>query len=165
MAAAKVITRRCGECHHKDKRPLPRSLSDEVGFSFWMPDLKDKRIRRNRHIIFNLSQPEKSLVLLAPLAKTAGGHGTCRADGAPDGSGAVFADPADPDYQALLGMCAAGKRKLDKAKRFSMPGLRPRSEWVRETKTYGVLTENFDLSRDPIDVYAVARDYWKSLFP
>ena len=43
-----------------------------------MPDLKDRRIRRNRHIVFNLTNPEKSLMLLAPLAKSAGGHGTCR---------------------------------------------------------------------------------------
>ena len=163
-AAAEVIDRRCSECHNKDLRPIPRSLSDEIGFSFWMPDLKDKRIRRNRHIIFNLTRPEKSLLVLAPLAKKAGGHGTCRPPDTPAGEGAVFADVADADYKALLGMCRTGKRKLDEVKRFSMPGFRPRPEWVREMKTYGVLPESFDPDRDRIDVYAVERDYWSSLY-
>ncbi len=162
-AGADVINRRCVECHHKANRPIPRSLSDEIGFSFWMPNIKDKRIRRNRHIVFNLTRPEKSLMLLAPLAKAAGGHGTCRAPETPDGEGAVFADTTDPGYRTLLAMCATGKRKLDDVKRFSMPGFRPRPEWVREMKFYGVLPESFDLARDPIDVYAVERDYWKSL--
>ncbi len=162
-AGAGVIDRRCAQCHQKAKRPIPRSLSDEIGFSFWMPNIKDKRIRRNRHIVFNLTRPEKSLMLLAPLAKAGGGRGTCRADGAPDGSGAVFADTADPDYRTLLAMCEAGKRKLDDIKRFSMPGFRPRPEWIREMKSYGVLPQSFDPARDPIDVYAVEKDYWKAL--
>ena len=31
-------------------------------------------------------------------------------------------------------------------------------------KTYGVLPESFDPDRDRIDVYAVERDYWSSLY-
>ncbi|MFV2067771.1 MAG: hypothetical protein ACC645_12425 [Pirellulales bacterium] len=163
VAAAAVIIRRCGSCHQQKKRPIPRTLSDEIGFSFWMPDLKDQRIRRNRHIVFNLSRPEKSLMLCAPLAKAAGGHGTCRPEATPDGSGAVFTDTANPDYQAVLAMVRAGKRRLDEVKRFDMPGFRPRPEWLREMQTYGVLPAGIDPARDPIDVYQVERAYWSLL--
>jgi hypothetical protein len=159
--AAAVIDRRCLSCH--EKQPLPHSLSDEIGFSFWMPDLKDRRIRRNRHIVFNLTQPDKSLMLLAPLAKSAGGHGSCREKDKAVGEGAVFTGTDDADYQAILAMCAAGKRHLDDVKRFDMPGFKPRPEWVGEMKRCGILPTDFDPSRDPIDVYATEQSYWKSL--
>jgi hypothetical protein len=127
-----------------------------------MPDLKDQRIRRNRHIVFNLTKPEKSLMVLAPLAKAAGGHGTCRPEGRAIGEGGVFTDTADPDYQAILSMCVAGKQRLDEVKRFDMPGFLPRPEWVGEMKRCGILPATFDLTRDPIDCYATERAYWQS---
>src|SRR6185369_13055496 len=76
--AAKVIQGRCSSCHDKPSRLLPRSLADERGVSFWQPSLDDPRLLTSRHIVFNLSRPEKSLMLLAPLAKEAGGWGLCR---------------------------------------------------------------------------------------
>ena len=163
QAAAAAIDRRCVSCHQAQNQPLPRTLCDEIGFSFWMPDLNDKRIRRNRHIVFNLTKPDKSLMVLAPLAKAAGGHGTCREKDRPAGEGAVFASTGDPDYQAILGMCAAGHRRLDEVKRFDTPGFKPRPEWVGEMKRCGILAPDIDPARDVIDVYATEQSYWKSL--
>ena len=77
-AAARVIQDRCAGCHEKPSRALPRSLADERGVSFWQPSLDDPRLLTSRHIVFNLSRPEKSLMLLAPLAREAGGWGLCR---------------------------------------------------------------------------------------
>ena len=77
-AAAAVIQERCVGCHDKPARLLPRNLADERGVSFWQPSLDDPRLLTSRHIVFNLSRPEKSLMLLAPLAKDAGGWGLCR---------------------------------------------------------------------------------------
>lgn len=162
-AAAAAIDRRCASCHQSQNRPVPRTLSDEIGFSFWMPDLKDDRIRRNRHIVFNLTKPEKSLMLLAPLAKSAGGHGTCRENNKPAGEGAVFTSTGDADYQAILAMCSAGQRRLGEMKRFDMPDFKPRPEWVREMKRCGILAPDADPAREPINVYAVERSYWESL--
>ena len=65
----------------------------------------------------NLTRPDKSLLLQAPLAKTAGGLGRCKSP--------VFTDTADPDYQAILARIAAAGAKLADAKRFDMPGFRP----------------------------------------
>ena len=131
-------------------------------FSFWMPDLKDRRIRRNRHIVFNLTKPDRSLMLLAPLAKSAGGQGTCSEESQSPGEGTVFTTTEDPDFQAILGMCQAGHRRLGEIKRFDMPGFRPRPEWIREMKRCGVLAEDFDPANDPIDVYATEQSYWES---
>jgi len=77
-AGAEVLQRRCVACHTDPARVLPLSLSDERGLSFWRPDWKDPRLNTTRHIVFNLTRPEKSLVLLAPLAPGAGGWGLCK---------------------------------------------------------------------------------------
>ena len=90
QAAQDVFTRRCASCHGENQHPIPRSLSDEIGLSFWAPDMNDPRLRHSRHIVFNLTRPEKSLVLLAPLARAAGGYGLCRPPAAAAGTGSVL---------------------------------------------------------------------------
>ena len=154
VAAQKVFANRCASCHNAKQQPIPRTLCDEIGLSFWMPSMDDPRLKHARHIAFNLTRPENSLVLLAPLAKTAGGYGTC---------GAVFANKNDADYRALLAMVEAGKQRLDEIKRFDMPGFRPREQWVREMIRYGVLPADTKPGA-PINVYEVERQYWKSLW-
>lgn len=136
QAAMETIKRRCAGCH--SNRPLPLSVSDEA--------------RGLRHVAFNLSRPEKSLMLLAPLSRQAGGYGKCGA--------AVFADTSDPDYAKILAAIEDAKQHLS---RFDMPDFRPGAPWVREMKRYGILPETADASR-PIDVYAVERRYWESLW-
>ncbi len=162
-SAAAVIERRCASCHTGPARVLARSLSDERGLSFWKPDPDDPRLNTSRHIVFNLSRPEKSLFLLAPLAESAGGWGLCRTAVEPPGTGGIFSRREDPDYQALLAMCAAGENQLARVKRFDMPGFRPRVDWVREMKRYGVLPGGGDPAA-PLDVYAVDQRYWRSLW-
>jgi len=76
-AAESVFTRRCATCHDLRTNPIARTLSDENGVSFWQASLGDRRLEFSRHIIYNLSRPEKSLALLAPLARSAGGYGRC----------------------------------------------------------------------------------------
>lgn len=164
QAGSKVLWERCGKCHDKPTRQLPHTLADEGGVSFWQPSLDDPRLLTSRHIVFNLSRPEKSLILLAPLAKEAGGWGLCRV---PEGTkgGAVFASTEDPGYRAILGMVAAGKQYLDReSTRFDSPAFRPRKDWVREMKRYGILPETVK-PEEVTDVYAIEQDYWKSLWP
>ncbi len=86
----------------------------------------------------------------------------CKSNGT-DETTAVFADTNDPGYQAILDMCTAGKKQLDKIKRFDMPDFRPRPAYVREMKRYGIIPEN--LAADaPVDAYATDRAYWQSLW-
>jgi len=161
--ATAVIQKRCVSCHDKPSRILPQNLADERGVSFWQPSLDDPRLNTSRHIVFNLSRPEKSLLLLAPLAQEAGGWGLCREvkTSAPT---PVFSSATDPDYQKLIALIARGKRFLElENTRFDMSHFKPRTDWVREMQRYGVLPPNIS-PNERINVYAVERAYWESLW-
>jgi hypothetical protein len=159
-AAAQVIDRRCAACH-RDHMVLPRSLSDERGISFWRFRLDDPRLKLSRHITFNLTRPDKSLLLLAPLAARDGGLELCRdKQGRP---ASVFSDRHDPDYRTLLAMIEAGRDCLNAIKRFDMPGFRPRPEYIREMQRYGILPRPLAANAN-IDVYAADQAYWESLW-
>ncbi len=126
-----------------------------------MNDLAKRTSQRNnptfrfsRHMLFNLSRPQQSLLLLAPLSKESGGHATCKAP--------VFTTTEDADYRQLLLAIQTAKRHLDKIKRFDMPGFRPSPHYVREMKRYAILPEDHGPD-DPIDVYETDRAYWRSL--
>ena len=157
--------------------------------SFWQPSLDDPRLLTSRHIVFNLSRPEKSLMLLAPLAKEAGGWGLCQTSphgvpasagsaltsterqNSPDGSpakvgtpnAAIFASTTDPGYQAIRAMIVAGQEFLDRNKRFDMTGFVPRTDWFREMKRYGMVPQCVK-PEEVTDVYAIEQDYWRSLW-
>jgi len=159
IAASKALQDRCAKCHVNDTR-LASALSEENKLSFWRPDWNDPKLNRTRHILYNLSRPEKSLILLAPLDKAAGGYGLCGAKT----EAAPFKDKGDPDYQKILAMVIAGHDKLNEIKRFDMPGFQPEPAYLREMKRYGVLPAAFQIGKDQIDVYALDQAYWKSLW-
>jgi hypothetical protein len=154
----RIVQQKCLDCHQRKLQlPTPLHMSDEIGISFWRFSLDDKRFKFSRHLMFNLSRPEKSLFLLGPLAKNAGGLGLCKV--------AVFNDKRDHDYQALLAHISAGKEFLEtKETRFDMPHFKPRPEYLREMKKYGVLPASFDPELESIDTYALDRKYWQSLW-
>ena len=165
-AAAAAVRRRCASCH-KGRMSLPAALSHENGLSFWRPNWNDPRLLRCRHLVFNLTRPARSMVLLAPLAKTAGGFDMGKRDpetGKVTKVCEVFKDTSDPDYRAILAMLRRGGKRLGEIKRFDMPGFRPPPQYVREMKRYGVLPASFDLAKDPIDVYQTDEAYWRSLW-
>ena len=161
IAAAEGIERRCAGCHTNEMR-VPRFLSDENEVSFWRPEWNDPRLKRTRHLVFNLSRPEYSMMLLAPLARAAGGYGICGTPDSAAGEGApVFAATTDPDYQRILAMCRAGKRRLETIKRFDMPGFQAPEPYIREMKRYQILPEGFGADGSE-DYYAIDRAYWHS---
>ncbi len=178
--AVEAVTRRCGACHDKAQLPYHVTALTQTNVHndmlSWMRPLS----RYSRHRVFNLSRPQKSMFLMATLAKQAGGY----ADGQPvaeitdpkpvaeDRSRPpqaiqhpiVFSDTADPDYQLILTHLQAARIRLDEIKRFDMPGFKPNHHYVREMKRYGVLPESFDLAKDPIDVYDADRTYYKTFW-
>lgn len=137
IAAKAVVENRCLSCHHGEMQ-LPVALSDENGLSFWRPEWNDPRLKRSRHLVFNLSRPALSPMLLAPLSADAGGYGICTIQG---GGEPIFKDVFDPGYQAILAMIAAGGKQLEVIKRFDMPGYRPPEPYLREMKRYEILAE------------------------
>ena len=168
--ARRVLARRCGQCHDggnsidESRMPLP-----------FTPDTKDRvkgvarptapyeRLvfpndpiaRFSPNILLNFTRPEKSALLLGPLAKEAGGFESC---------GEVFEDKNDPDYRGLLAAIEKGKARIDAQPRFGTPNFKPNRQYVREMKRFGVLPPSFDPSRDPIDVFAADQRYWRSFW-
>ena len=110
-------------------------------------------------------------MLLAPLARSAGGYGMTRREKgrkpkAPSDRAEcaeVFEDTTDPDYQAILAAIREAKAHLDKIKRFDMPGFVPNSHYVRELKRYGIVPQEL-AANTAFDFYAAEREYWRSLW-
>ena len=140
---ADVLKRRCAECH------APKVKGDGK-------EPPKTRLPRHAELHANLTRPEKSLVLLAPLAKQAGGLQLC-------GEQPVFADTSDPDYGKLLSNVEKARAALEKTQRFDMPAFRPNEHYVREMKRFGILAP--DHTRDmPCDSYATDERYWQSFW-
>ncbi len=180
-----VLTRRCDECH------APTPESKKVGsytqpaqfyVLYYPPEKHQKNMfvarsmaqdggRFNRHVVFDLSYPDRSKVARAPLAKEQGGLGVCEAKSGKK----IFADKNDPDYQKIVDYVARGRRYiLEENNRFTMAfespnngenspkRFVPRADYARELKRYGILPPDHDL-KAPIDPYEVELKYWESI--
>jgi hypothetical protein len=135
----------------------PENFQGRTGTNAWVDTYLDRTLRFARDNVFNLSRPEKSEYLMAPLSTAAGGLGVC-------GNGGIFQSTDDPDYQKALNAISSHKDYLDSLTRFNMANFKPRPEYVREMKRFGILPDNFNAETDPIDVYDVDRRYWESLW-
>jgi hypothetical protein len=172
--AAEAVERRCATCHGK---MLPRFVTDQVPVDSYgdLEGWQRPTSRFSRHAVFNLTHPEKSLMLLAPLSREEGGYAAGTApepaliieDRAnppkPVTHPVVFTDANDSDYLKILAHIRAAGARLDEIKRFDMPGFRPRLEYLREMKRFGVLPASFDPAADAADPYDLDRRYWESL--
>lgn len=167
-----VMQRRCAACHKAAKPTYRNPKKGAFYFQFGrreppqplLTDMND--IILIRHLAYfqlgesplyqslcNLDDPERSLLLRAPLAKKSGGLQLCR--------GTVFADKSDADYREMLRTVRDAAAALSRHKRFDMPGFRPNRFYIREMQHFGILPE--DLPADaPVDPYAVDRAYWAS---
>ena len=166
QAASEALKRRCGACH-TGARSLPLTVTDNMARHPWeymAPD--DPRRRYSRHLLYNLSRPERSVLLLAPLSRKEGGLELCRAlgaDGKPESRSAVtFATNTDADYAKILPAITEAGKYLQTIKRFDMAGFHPRPEWLREMKRYGVLPA--EATTATVDVYDTEKRYWESLW-
>jgi len=162
-AATQNALRRCAECHGKE-RTIP-AAPDQYTFSMGGIHIntQDRKYRFDPNILMNLTRPDKSLMLLAPLAKSAGGYADSADKDSKDGHFIVFKDMADPDYQVLLAAIGKTKEYLDRIKRFDMPGFRPNRHYIREMQLYGFLPKNFS-DDTPVDPYALDCRYWESFW-
>ena len=165
--ASKAIAQRCASCH-SGNQSVPVSAVDNLktltygsgSSGYEEVDFKRPSVSKfSRFRVFNLTHPDLSLMLMAPLAKSAGGLGTCVGkDGAP-----VFASTSDPDYQAILaGIRDTGKR-LDEITRFDMPNYRPSPQWLREMKRFGLLPKDQGTDKQ-VNPYEVEKRYFESLW-
>jgi mono/diheme cytochrome c family protein/cytochrome c553 len=150
-----ALQKNCASCHTGQKQ-LPISVSDEVRHTWWVypRDQKDSRREYSRHLFFDLTKPEKSVMLMAPLSKDEGGYGVC-------GEFALKKD--DETYKTILAGIERAKLQLNTIKRFDMPNFQPRPEYIREMKRFGILPKDFD-PNTPVDYYSLDQKYWQSLW-
>jgi hypothetical protein len=168
-----TIEQRCASCHGTPAPERNRIGQGEWYFRFGAPgphlplvhEFTDLQMIRGRigyyqfgnarppQSLCNLSRPDKSLLLRAPLAPEAGGLGWCRTP--------VFADTSDPDYQIMRTAIATAAERLAEAKRFDMRGFRPNAYYLRQMQQYGILPADLDAD-EPLDFRAVERAYWHS---
>ncbi len=144
---AALFERRCDSCHE------PRKSEKRV----WRKTLDDENV--------NLSTPQHSLLLMAPLADKAGGLGWCRDEETVEkGRGEVFASKTDPDYVALLEEIRELREACYPRGFHFEPGYRAGPVYLREMKRYGVLPADFD-PRTPIDPWKIDQDYYELFYP
>ncbi len=161
-ATVGILNRRCAGCHTigasraaQGKIPLPAAPQHGKHYQrIVLPD--DPIARLSIHILLNFTRPEYSPLLLGPLAKEAGGYGTCTPP--------VFIDTTDPDFQTILSGIRTAQKNLANRKRFHTAGFKPNEHYLREMKRFGVLPPSVDPQRDPLDVFAVDQAYWRSLW-
>jgi hypothetical protein len=165
VAAMDTMERRCAECHNAEsKRVLPTSVSDDLKQHNAIHNLAHPQVRYGRHRVFNLTRPEKARLLMAPLAKSAGGYA-----GDPEGPHSidhpvVFQDSEDPDYHVLLTAMERYKAELARKKRFDMPGFQPGPDYLYHMARYGVIPPAEE-RRGPVDPYEVDEAYFRSFWP
>jgi hypothetical protein len=156
------MNQRCRTCHRQEGKapPLPLTMSEEqrrklvreLGTAPHERIVGKDDFRFSGHVLLNLSRPELSPVLLGPLPKTAGGWGTCPSQ---------FSGKDDVAYRVLLSAISKEKERLANVPRFGTPEFKPNRQYVREMKRFGVLSREFNLSRDAIDVFETDQRYWK----
>jgi hypothetical protein len=157
-----VLNATCRQCHGPGKKAtaIPYGMSNEergkyqrqLGLAPHERIVRDDDCRFSAHVLLNVSRPECSPLLLGPLAKSAGGWGTCEHQ---------FGSKDDPEYQALLAAMRKGKEKMDAVARFGTAEFKPNRQYVREMKRFGVLKADFDPEREPIDIFETDQRYWE----
>lgn len=158
-----IAEKRCLTCHGSvgNLGHRGRKQSDDQ----WSPEGKPPEMLNYPLYcwnLYNLSRPEKSMILQAPLAKEAGGYGWCK--GTDDRPVAVFQNTEDPDYQSILGAIRAAKMRQQQSPRPGEPGFRPNEHYVRWMKRYGILPAGFNPAKDSLDPYQTDAAYWRSLW-
>jgi len=133
---------------------MRRKNEHRPGSLQWAKKSLDPENYFSHNILYNLSRPEKSVLLMAPLSKKAGGYDACKAP--------VFSSAEDPDYQTILESIRDARDELNRITRFNMPNFKPPASYIRQMQRYGVLPATCKPG-DVIDPYATDRKYWRSL--
>ena len=160
--ATPEMNQRCRTCHKPDGQApqLPLRMSEEkrreiikeLGMAPHERIVQKDDFRFSGHVLLNLSRPELSPLLLGPLPKADGGWGTCPS---------AFTGKDDIAYKILLAAIEKEKQRLEEVPRFGTPQFKPNRQYIREMKRFGVLPADFDLRRDPIDVFETDQKYWE----
>lgn len=142
------IVERCGECH-ASQETREGKVKPWEGWHF------PRHHMSWSGTICNISNPDRSFLVRAPLAKEAGGLGIC--------SKIVFESKDDPLYQDIVRRLGETKRQMEAGKRFDMPGFRPNDDYIREMKKYGFVPKELG-PNETYDYYKIEKEYFDSWF-
>lgn len=161
--AGHVLHRRCYTCHNpQGKGPQPRLVEgadrEERRKQVKRPMGRYERLVFENdparyyswHVILNATRPDKSAVLLAPLAKEAGGWGIC-----PN----VFKSLEDTDYQLMTAALVNWQTAWQKGRAFGAPTFQVNRQYLREMKRFGILPKHTRV--EEVDPYETDRRYWE----
>ncbi len=170
VSAFKAIENACFTCHSGEaelpRRPFePKQNYGETIFDYrksfesaCVEKIKykdsDGKIKESRIIadlIYNFSEPEKSLALVIPLAKSAGGTAENAESGVSGNSKrthpVVFKDKNDPNYIAILSAINAAAKTLKENSPFEdSPDFRPTAGYIKKLKDLKILPSDFPLN-------------------
>ena len=169
-----TIERRCGACHGSEPKSKPR-IGRGPYFAFGGPgpalplvhELADlKKLRgtvgyfkygrsRPPQSLCNLTRPDQSLLVRAPLSVQAGGLGICGPD--------VFNDANDSDLKEILASIESAAAQHRESKRFDMPGFRPNDHYVIQMRRFEILPKTVKVD-EPIDFREADEAYWRSFW-
>lgn len=142
------IVKRCGDCH-ASQETRDGKVKPWEGWSF------PRQHMSWSGTICNISNPESSILVRAPLAKEAGGLGLC--------SRIEFKDKDDPLYRDIVRRLGETNRQLNEGKRFDMEGFRPNGDYIREMQKYGFVKK--DLAPGELfDYYKAEKEYFDSWY-
>ncbi|MGF1453240.1 MAG: hypothetical protein ACFB21_14330 [Opitutales bacterium] len=167
-----LLNNRCSSCHGGG--------SNNLFFQGAKGGPSRADIRETFGLRVNLSEPEASLLLRAPLSEAAGGLGLCRDRGAVDFWGArnkpnypldtsdppanVFTSRNDPAYQQILSEIQAFAADNLATHRMEVAETPlPERVWVQEMQRNGILEEDFNpAGKDVAFYFAVDEAYYQS---
>ena len=141
-----VFKESCASCHKGEKRlpdRISRDRKERLNWHFAFYEKPDSpRVRLSSEAVFNLTFPENSAVLCAPLDAKAGGRA------GKGGHPTIFKSRADPRYQTVLKAVQKAKNFVDSQNpRYDSPNYKPRGAYLRAMKRYGIIggenAENF----------------------
>jgi len=161
--AGGVLHKRCYGCHNPNGKGPHNSLIETIDWEkrrkfMDRPTgqherlvLKDDPARYfSWNVLINATRPEKSAVLLAPLAKEAGGWEAC-----PN----VFKSKDDPGYKIMLTAATNWQAEWQKSNAFGSPTFQVNHQYIREMVRFGILPEN--TVAENVDPYETDRNYWE----
>ena len=153
---------------HRVFRKLPTSPSDQTDMRAEHISYQKWRYPYTRHALYNFSFPEKSSILTAALAKSAGGRAVCKKI-TKDGkvmkqSHVIFKSKNDPRYKIILKSIKDVAQLLNTKKRWHMKGFKPDPAYIREMIRYGVLPKDYDVNNPKLTPYEIDQLYWRSLW-
>jgi hypothetical protein len=148
-----AIPELCNECHKKGELKQSYPGLGGGGQAYGNP----MTVKFNQQTLQNLSRPEYSRLVLAPLSREAGGYGICQ-----EKSGKrVLTSRRAGEFQSLLAQMQKASDGLNRIKRFDMPDFVPSRHYLRQMKQFGILPADHDDSK-PVDCYALDQKYWRS---